>query len=195
MRCWNSGRSIGVLGLGILLGLAACIPGPSGVTRGPSSGVSPAHALSLPAYAVEGLSLDQGELAWSGIRIGTPRAELEKLLAMRIGPLDANEICASFVATRALGDMRITFEFADEGVDAPLEHLFIALQGDLPQIEQIARLKQRLPASTYVPSRYAPDLAERDNPKPVYRVATTRPRVVMLNADEGLWLGDPRCYD
>ncbi len=148
-----------------------------------------------PSYPVDGLALEDDELTWSGIRIGMPRAELERRMGASLEPLEANEICASFVTTRAVGKTKVTFEFPNESATAPLEHLFIPLDGTLPQTEQIVRLKQHLPGSTYVPSRYAPDLSEQDNPKPVYRVATVQPRVVMLNTAEGLWLGDPRCYD
>lgn len=175
--------------------LTSCSPAPSRIADVHARTDRDTPHFALPPYPVDGLALDQDELTWSGIRIGMPRADLEALLAMQIAPLEPNEICASFVATREIGNVRITFEFPDESNDAPLEHLFIALDGNLPQTEQIARLKRHLPDSTYVPSRYAPDLAERDNPKPVYRVATARPRVVMLNTHEGLWLGDPRCYD
>jgi len=152
-------------------------------------------AIAAPEHVVDGLALVQDELAWAGIRIGLARAEIERMLGGPLAPLEANEICASYVTTRMLGDVTVTFEFPDESSQAPLEHLFIPLDGDLPQVEQIQRLKQHLPGSTYVPSRYAPDVAESDNPKPVYRVATAQPRVVMLRSNEGLWLGDPRCYD
>lgn len=152
-------------------------------------------AIATPQHVVDGLALVQDELAWAGIRIGWSRAEIERLLGAPLAPLEANEICASFVSTRTLGAVKVTFEFPDETSQAPLEHLFIALDGELPQVEQIQRLKLHLPGSTYVPSRYAPDVAESDNPKPVYRVATAQPRVVMLHSGEGLWLGDPRCYD
>ena len=152
-------------------------------------------AIAAPEHVVDGLALVQDELTWAGIRIGLARAEIERMLGAPLAPLEANEICASYVATRMLGNVKVTFEFPDESSQAPLEHLFIPLHGDLPQSEQIQRLKQHLPGSTYVPSRFAPDVAESENPKPVYRVATSQPRVVMLHSDEGLWLGDPRCYD
>ena len=185
-----------ILGLGCaLVVLAGCGQTPLRVADQRKSTLAGSTASPSLAYPVDGLALDRDELAWSGIRIGMTRGELEKLLALPIAPLEANEICASFVATREIRNVLITFEFPDESEAAPLEHLFIPLDGDLPQTEQILRLKRRLPDVTYVPSRYAPNLAEQDNPKPVYRVATARPRVVMLNANEGLWLGDPRCYD
>ena len=190
-------RGIGTLLAGCaLLILSACSQAPSrtGNTDWEPSPAT-AAAWSLPDYPVDGLALDHDELAWSGIRIGMPRAELERRMGTSLAPLEANEICASFIATRTVGNMKVTFEFPDESATAPLEHLFIPLDGKLPQAQQIERLKRLLPGSTYVPSRYAPELAEQDNPKPVYRVATAEPRVVMLNASEGLWLGDPRCYD
>lgn len=181
---------------GAVLALAACSPKPLRIAEVPASADADSPALlSIPSYPVDGLALDHDELEWAGIRIGTTRAELEDRLGASLEPLEANEICASFIATRKFGGATITFEFPDESAVAPLEHLFIPLDGDLPQSEQIMRLKQHLPGSTYVPSRYAPDLAESDNPKPVYRVPTLLPRVVMLRHSEGLWLGDPRCYD
>jgi len=176
--------------------LTACAQSP---TRdvGDTTAIPPIAAvgLDLPVYAVDGLRVAQGELSWAGIRIGTRRAEVERLLQVTFPALQPNEICSSFVTTREVGSHRVTFEFADRTSNAELEQLFIALDGDLPQLEQIARLKERLPGSAYVPSRYAPDLRESDNPKPVYRVDTPRPRVVMLHHEEGLWLGDPSCYD
>lgn len=184
----------GILFIGCSLAmLGACSQTPSRIADDKS--IPGAPTLSMPDYPVDRLVLDHDELAWSGIRIGIPRAELERHMGSSLAPLERNEICASFVATRTIDGAKVTFEFADESATAPLEHLFIPLDGNLPQTEQIERLKRRLPGSTYVPSRYAPDLAEHDNPKPVYRVATPQPRVVMLSANEGLWLGDPRCYD
>lgn len=193
-------RSIGGLRFSCVLGaalvvLAGCSQAPKKRAGAVASGASSRLAIATPQHVVDGLSLIQDELAWSGIRIGWSRAEIERVLGAPLAPLEANEICASFVSTRTLGDVKVTFEFPDESSQAPLEHIFIPLDGELPQVEQIQRLKQHLPGSTYVPSRYAPDVAEGDNPKPVYRVATAQPRVVMLHSSEGLWLGDPRCYD
>lgn len=187
------------LGLDVILiaGTLALLPGCS---QAPSRDASEAAVVDEVdpmgvTYPVDGLAIDGDELTWAGIRIGMPRAEIERRIGESLEPLEANEICESFVITRPVGRTRVTFEFPDESATAPLEHVFIPLDGTLPQSEQILRLKRQLPGSTYVPSRYAPDLAEPDNPKPVYRVATAKPRVVMLNTDEGLWLGDPRCYD
>ncbi len=178
-----------------LVALAACSQAPQRATVVSAGKSTPGHGIAAPAHVVDGLALVQDELSWAGIRIGLARAEVERLLGAPLPPLESNEICANFVATRTLGNVDVTFEFADESSQAPLEHLFIPLAGDLPQAEQVQRLKRHLPGSTYVPSRYAPELGEGENPKPVFRVATPQPRVVMLRSNEGLWLGDPRCYD
>lgn len=183
-----------VLGAALVL-LVGCSQAPQRANAVSALSPPPRIATATPEHVVDGLALVQNELTWAGIRIGLTRAEIERMLGAPLAPLEANEICASFVATRMLGDVKVTFEFPDESSQAPLEHMFIPLGGELPQAEQIQRLKQHLPGSTYVPSRYAPDVAESENPKPVYRVATSQPRVVMLHSHEGLWLGDPRCYD
>ena len=194
-RGWNGGLRLAGAVAAALATMAGCSQAPQRAGAVATVLSSTRHAIAMPEHVVDGLALVKDELAWAGIRIGQPRAELERLLGAPLAPLEANEICASFVTTRTLGDVKVTFEFPDESSQAPLEHLFIPLDGELPQVEQIQRLKMHLPGSTYVPSRFAPDVAESDNPKPVYRVATAQPRVVMLHSNEGLWLGDPRCYD
>ncbi len=159
------------------------------------AGPSSAEKKSAIAIPVEALALVDDEIEWAGIRIGTPRAALERTLGQPFDPLEANDLCGSFISTRDVEGHRVTFEFAGKDPESPLEHMFMPLDGSLTQTEQIARLKARLPGNVYVPSRFDPGRSETNNPKPVYRVATTAARVVMLDHDEGLWLGDPRCYD
>lgn len=181
-----------------LLAMSLALTGCAQSARADGPGVAVAAAATKRvaiAIPVEALAIFDDEIEWAGIRIGTPRVVLERTLGKSFDPLEANELCSSFISTREVDGHEVTFEFAGDGPQAPLEHLFLPLDGSMPQAEQIRRLKARLPASVYVPSRFDPDRAEDSNPKPVYRVATTPARVVMLGHDEGLWIGDPRCYD
>lgn len=195
MQCsWsNSGRYLLVL-LAMSLALTGCAQ--SARADGPvvaeSDAATARNAITIP---VEAIAIVDDEIEWAGIRIGTPRAALERTLGQTFDPLEANDLCGSFVSTREVDGQLVTFEFAGKGPEAALEHLFLPLDGSMAQVEQIRRMKARVPGSVYVPSRFDPDRAEDRNPKPVYRVATTAARVVMLDHDEGLWIGDPRCYD
>ncbi|MEO6066155.1 MAG: hypothetical protein ABIP49_10305, partial [Lysobacterales bacterium] len=75
--------------------LGACSQTPSRIAVDKSIPVAPASL--LPDSPVDRLVLDHDELGWSGIRIGMPRAELERRIGSSLAPLEPNEICASFV--------------------------------------------------------------------------------------------------
>jgi hypothetical protein len=171
------------LALALALGLAACTAAGPGAGRFPRS-TEPVKQLAR---------LRNGSLGWGGLWIGSTAREVEQTLGRRLNGLAAAEpdaLCGYRpVDVEVLGQpLRLEFEGSGEGARLQAIWLLLGQRGAPPARDDLVRaLRARFPHLEYVPSPHVPDLAEAQNPSPLYRLDDES--LFWVEAQRGIYFG------
>ena len=147
-------------------------PGP------PSAGVEeePAVRFSRSIDAIRQITLRKGRLGWGGFEVGMTFRQAELVLGRRLpalGSATQDELCGYYQMETIAMRQPLRLEWAAEAGESHLQALWLPLQsrsGPAGRDEIVAALHARFPKLEHIPSPHEPDLPEKENPQPLYRV-------------------------
>ena len=149
---------------------SAPAPGPPGSTGEPPSRYP--HSIE----AIRQMTLRKGRLGWGGLEVGMTFRQAELVLGRRlpsIGSASQDELCGYYHLEVELLRQPLRLEFSAEAGESHLQALWLPVAsraGAASRDEIVAALHARFPSLEYLPSPFAPDLGEAENPKPLYRI-------------------------
>jgi hypothetical protein len=189
----------------LFLLIAACAAG-RGPAQGSPPGGSPPSPSSIPgqgasprfprsADAVHQLTLRQGRLGWGGLEEGMTFQQAERALGRRLpalGSASQDELCGYYHLEAELMGQPLRLEFSAEAGESRLQAIWLPLtsRAGKPSREAIIEaLHARFPEIEYVPSQFAPDLPEAENPRPLYRTVTGGGMIFVQPEMGGIYFG------
>jgi hypothetical protein len=165
-------------------------PSPSSI---PGQGASPRFSRSVDA--VHQLTLRQGRLGWGGLEEGMTFQQAERALGRRLpalGSASQDELCGYYHLEAELMGQPLRLEFSAEAGESHLQAIWLPLtsRAGKPSRDQIIEaLHARFPEIEYVPSQFAPDLPEAENPRPLYRTVTGGGMIFVQPEMGGIYFG------
>jgi hypothetical protein len=203
-RSRRSTTSVALCVLVLFLGACASrgpVPRP-GPAPGPTAGQPPnlpgtgGFRGRFPRYteAIKQISLRAGHLGWGGLEAGMTFRQAELVVGKRLPPLGSSSpdvLCGDYTVEVEVLRQPLRLEFDGRGGESRLKAIWLALanpSGELSVLEIARALKARFPDLEYVPSPYAPDLAESVNPKPLYRLGKSG--MIFIDPRQGVYFGE-----
>lgn len=149
-------------------------PDPSAPSPGPPGELSTRFPRSIEA--IRQMTLRKGRLGWGGLEVGMTFRQAELVLGRRmpaLGSASQDELCGYYHVETELMRQPLRLEFSAEAGDSHLQALWLPVAsraGAASRDDIVAALHARFPNLEYLPSPHVPDLAEAENPKPLYRI-------------------------
>lgn len=170
----------------LLLLIAACTSGRGPAQGSPPASGSPPSPSPIPGQGpsprfsrsvdpIHQITLRQGRLGWGGLEEGMSFEQAERALGRRLpalGSASQDQLCGYYHLEAELMGQPLRLEFSAEAGESRLQAIWLPLtsRAGKPSRDQIIEaLHARFPEIEYVPSQFAPDLPEAENPRPLYR--------------------------
>lgn len=187
--------------------IAACASG-----RGPAQGSPPVGGTSAPppstipgqgpsvrfprsVDAIHQITLRRGRLGWGGLEEGMTFEQAERALGQRLpalGSASQDQLCGYYHLETELMGQPLRLEFSAEAGESRLQAIWLPLtsRAGRPSRDQIVEaLHARFPELEYLPSQFAPDVPEAENPRPMYRTVTGGGMIFVQPELGGVYLG------
>lgn len=150
--------------------------------------------------ALSKLAIEDGFLAWDGIRLGLSLVQSERKLGVTLALTKNPEpnACAKFVTEAQRGGLTLTLGFASPKPSAKIAWLKVRFEGE--QIassasDLAAELRARFPGAEWIRPASQPDLAESDDLSPTYTVPGGKePQAIRFAPREWMELSTPNCF-
>ncbi len=177
-------------GLGALLGLSALLL---------LVGTPPLAAEGAASDPLSRLALEDGLLAWDGLRIGMSLVQAERKIGVTLA-LDRNRdsACPVWVANADFHGQSVTVGFPSPKPGAKIQWIRVTFRGSLVQFgaaELVSSLHGRLAGAVFVPPAEHPDYKEAEDVQPDYTVEGKQPQSVRIAPREWMILAARDCMD
>lgn len=173
---------LGILGLATLLGL-------DGAPRLAAQGVA-SNVLSR-------LAIEDGFLAWDGLRVGMSLVQAERKLGVTLALERHREAsCPAWIANADYRGQSVTVGFPSPKPGAKIQWIRVTFRGALVQAganELVAAIHERLPSAVWVPPGEQPGLTEADDLEPDFAIEGKEPQGLRLAAREWMILATRAC--
>lgn len=186
----------------LFLLIAACASGrgpaqgpPPAGSPSPIPGQSPSPRFPRSVDAVHQITVRHGRLGWGGLEEGMTFEQAERALGRHLpalGSASQDQLCGYYHLDAELMGQPLRLEFAAEAGESHLQAIWLPLTGraGMPSRDQIVEaLHARFPDIEYVPSQFAPDLPEAENPRPLYRTVTGGGMIFVQPELGGIYFG------
>ena len=186
--------------------IAACASGRGPAQGSPPGGVSSPSPSPIPGQgpsvrfprsveAIHQMTLRRGRLGWGGLEEGMTFEQAERALGRRLpalGSASQEELCGYYHLEAELMGQPLRLEFSAEAGESRLQAIWLPLAGRAgkPTRDQIVdALHARFPELEYLPSQFAPDLPEAENPRPLYRTVQVGGMIFVQPEEGGVYFG------
>lgn len=163
---------------------------------------TPAWAtVPLPAEAGKvfvPLSLEKHILRWDGLFVGMSLRQLDQVLGVQAATPNVQHVnlCGGFTVRRVLHGVALDIDLIGPPSEETVAGIFIHWQGATAALtarELVPALRRAVADLVYRPSLHAPELAEQDNPMPLFQLKDAVGMVIFLKPGEGFYLGMAAC--
>jgi hypothetical protein len=206
-RTTRLGLVLSALSLAALLGACASRgpspgtpppgPGPIGAPPGGEPGFPGGTSGGrYPRYTepIKQISRRAGHLGWGGVEVGMTFRQAELAIGRHLpalGSTSEDVLCGYYSLETGVLGQPLRLEFEAKGGESRLKAIWLPLvnrAGALSTPEMARALKARFPDLRYEPGPYTPDLAEAENPRPLYRL--DKGGMFFVDPHQGIYFGE-----
>jgi hypothetical protein len=160
---------------------------------------SPPPLGAQPGQALSKLTLEDGFLAWDGVRLGLSLVQSERKLGLTLALSRNPETnpCAKFITEAQRGGLTLTLGYTSPKPGAKIAWLKVRFEGE--QIassasDLAAELRARFPEASWIKPAGSPDLVEADDLSPTYLIPGKEPQAIRFAPREWMELATPACF-
>jgi hypothetical protein len=198
------GKPSGVAGRRLARGILGRPPmnEPTRRVRAWSTGVS-SLVLGAAALLAQGggpldrLTVDDGLLAWDGIRLGMTIPQIERRVGATIAIQKSKEPgCPLWIADADHHGLGLTIGFPSPKPSGKAEWLRVRFGSELIQVsgrDLVEAFKAKFPTAEWLPPKEPAGIAEEDDLEPDYLVPGKEPQVVRFSPREAMILAKRAC--